>query len=163
MQEDDCWGGGAGGEKARERGRQGVGQGCAELRANQLWVPNYNMVTSTLQPLWARLCVPSWAPAHLLKENHQRGLLTKPTPTVCLISGGASVALVSWPLHGIPVPISTPTLVPPAGSCSGSGNPRWMRGLQAEDKPFWAFPSNPGLLAVPQLTPFHPFAWRQQF
>lgn len=35
-------------------------------------------------------------------------------------------------------------------------------GLQAEDKPFWAFPSNPGLLAVPQLTPFPPFAWRPQ-
>lgn len=67
-------------ERKPGREERGGGAGGAELRTKELWVPNWNLVISMAKAPWRRFCVPSRAPAFLLKGNHQHGLLTKCTP-----------------------------------------------------------------------------------
>lgn len=139
--------------RGTEREDYGGRAGVAELRTNQLQVVNWNVVTSTLKPPWSQLCVPSWAPAFLWKENHQHGLLAKPTPRHTWSHRGPPSALVP----GLPpgaAQLSCSHLppevlaLPPTGSGSRTGNPRWIQDLQSEDKTFSAFPSNPSCCSL---------------
>lgn len=127
-------------EGTKRQQKAGAGHGVAELRTNQLWVPDGDTVTSMLKPLWPQLCVPSWTPTFLWKRNHQHGLPTKSAYPQCIPDLMECQPWAPCPdhlgLHSFLFPSPCQRWHHQLAAAPELGNPRWIRDLQPQDKTF---------------------------